>query len=112
MLAQFWQFPDQASSVAHRVDHVYYYIIGTTVAISTTVAVLVIYFAIKYRRRSEEIPRPILGSTTLETLWSAIPLVIALSMFVWSTRVYFDMMPPPADALEVYVVGRQWMWKL
>jgi cytochrome c oxidase subunit II len=112
MIAEFSLFPDQASTVAHRVDHVYYYIIGTTVGISTAVAVLVIYFAIKYRRRSEEPPKPIHGSLTLETLWTVIPLLIALSMFVWSTRVYFDMVRPPDDALEVYVVGRQWMWKL
>jgi cytochrome c oxidase subunit II len=112
MLADVGLFPDQASTMAPRVDHVYYFIIGTTVAISTTVAVLVIYFAIKYRRRGDEIPRPILGSTLLETVWSVIPLLIALGMFVWSARVYFDMTVPPADAQEVYVVGRQWMWKL
>jgi cytochrome c oxidase subunit 2 len=104
--------PEQASTVAHRVDHVFYFIVGTTVAISTTVAVLVIYFAVKYRRRGDEIPQPIHGSLLLELLWSVIPLVIALGMFVWSARVYFDMVTPPADASEVYVVGRQWMWKL
>jgi cytochrome c oxidase subunit 2 len=112
MLAQFTLFPDQASSVAQRVDHIYYYIIGTTVTISTAVAVLVIYFAIKYRRRSDEVPPPIHGSRTLETLWSVIPLCIAMSMFVWSARVYFDISRAPDDVIEVYVVGRQWMWKL
>jgi cytochrome c oxidase subunit II len=112
MLAEFSLFPDQASTAAARVDRVYFYIIGVTVAVSTAVAVLVIYFAIKYRRRSEEIPRPIVGSLLLETLWTVIPLGIALTMFVWSARVYFDMVRPPDDALEVYVVGRQWMWKL
>jgi cytochrome c oxidase subunit 2 len=111
-LADFSLFPEQASTVAARVDHIYYYIIGVTVAISSAVAVLVIYFAIKYRRRGEEVPKPILGSMTLETLWSVIPLLIALSMFVWSARVYFDIVTPPADAREVYAVGRQWMWKL
>jgi cytochrome c oxidase subunit 2 len=112
VLADIGLFPDQASTVAQRVDHVYYFIIGTTVAISTAVAVLVIYFAIKYRRRGDEVPHQMVGSTVLETLWSVIPLVIALTMFFWSTSVYFDMTTPPADAEEVYVVGRQWMWKL
>jgi cytochrome c oxidase subunit 2 len=110
MLADVALFPDQASTVAPRVDHVYYFIIGTTVVISTVVAVLVIYFAIKYRRRGDEIPRPIVGSVLLETLWTVIPLGIALTMFGWSARVYFDMTTPPDDALDVYVVGRQWMW--
>ncbi len=112
MLAQVVLFPDQASTVAQHVDNVYFYIIGITVAISTAVAVLVIYFAIRYHRRSEEIPRPIHGSLVFETLWTFIPLVIALSMFVWSARLYFDISRPPDDALEVYAVGRQWMWKL
>lgn len=105
-------FPEQGSTVAHRVDHVYYFIIGTTVAISTAVAALVIYFAVKYRRRGDEVPRQIVGSTLLEAIWSVIPLAIALVMFYWSASVYFDMTTPPADAEEVYVMGRQWMWKL
>src|SRR3954451_22217103 len=104
MLADVALFPDQASTVAPRVDHVYYFIIGTTVVISTVVAVLVIYFAIKYRRRGDEIPRPVVGSILRETLWSVIPLGIALAMFAWSARVYFDMVTPPDDALDVYVV--------
>jgi cytochrome c oxidase subunit 2 len=112
MLAQVPLWPDQASTVAPRVDHLYAFILGVTVSISTAVAVLVIYFAIKYRRRSEEVPKPIVGSTVLEVLWSVIPLGIALVMFVWSARLYFDLVRPPDDALEVYVVGRQWMWKL
>jgi cytochrome c oxidase subunit II len=111
-LAQVPLFPDQASTVAASVDHVYYFIVGTTVAVSSVVAVLVIYFAIKYRRRSEEVPRPILGSHLLEGLWSGIPLVVVLVMFVWAARVYFDIVKPPDNAEEVYVVGRQWMWKL
>jgi cytochrome c oxidase subunit 2 len=112
MIADVALFPDQASTVAPRVDHVYYFIVGITVAISTTVAVLVIFFAIKYRRRGNEIPRPIHGSTLLETLWSIIPLGIALGMFVWSTRVYFEMVTPPEDALDVYAVGKRWMWTI
>jgi cytochrome c oxidase subunit 2 len=112
MLADVALFPDQASTIAPRVDHVYYYIIGITVAISTAVAVLVIYFAVKYRRRGNEIPRPIHGSTLLETIWTVIPLGIALTMFVWSTRVYFEIVVPPEDSLDVYAVGRQWMWKI
>ena len=88
----------------------YYFIIGTTVAVSTVVAVLVIYFAVKYRRRSEAPPKPIVGSLLLEALWSGIPLLIVLVMFVWAARVYFEIVTPPQDAVEVFVVGRQWMW--
>src|SRR5271168_605114 len=106
MLADVALFPDQASTVAPRVDHVYYFIIGTTVGVSSLVAVLVFYFAIRYRRRGNEIPRPIAGSTILETIWSVIPLGITLIMFAWSTHVYIEMVSPPEDALDIYAVGK------
>jgi cytochrome c oxidase subunit 2 len=112
MLADVALFPDQASTVAPRVDLLYFFIVGITVAVSSAVAVLVFYFAIKYRRRGNEIPRAIVGSTLLETVWTVIPLGITMIMFVWSTQVYIGLVTPPDDALEVYVTGRQWMWKL
>ncbi len=111
-LADIWPLPDDASTFASRVDTLYFFIIGTTVAVSTLVAVLVIYFAIRYRRRSEdEIPVSIVGSHALEIAWSSIPLCIVMVMFGWSAWLYVDMSTAPADALEVYVIGKQWMWK-
>lgn len=111
MLAQIRLFPDQASTMAPRVDALYAFIIGITVAISTATAILLIYFTIRYRRRSDAVPPPIEGSLTLETIWSVIPLGIVLVMFFWSVSVYFDIVVPPANATDVYVVGKQWMWK-
>ena len=52
------------------------------------------------------------GSLALELLWSFIPLVIAMVMFVWGAKVFFDLYRPPAGAMEIYVVGKQWMWKV
>src|SRR6185503_6428231 len=45
-------------------------------------------------------------------LWTVIPFLIAMTMFGWGARVYFEQYKPPANAIEVYVVGKQWMWKL
>lgn len=112
ILADVGLFPEQASTIAPSVDRVYFFIIGTTVAVSTIVAVIVIYFAVRYRRRGDEVPKPIHGSMILELGWTGIPLVIVIVMFVWSTVVYFNIVRPPDDALEIYVTGRQWMWKL
>jgi cytochrome c oxidase subunit 2 len=69
-------------------------------------------FAIRFRRRSEsERPAAILGSVVLEMVWTAVPLAIVLVVFVWAADVFFDIKRVPPDAMEVYVVGKRWMWK-
>jgi cytochrome c oxidase subunit II len=104
--------PESASTLSGEVDAVYFYISGVTVFFTLLISTVVIFFVIRYRRRNAfEIPRPIEGSTTLETLWSVIPLLIAMSIFVWGAKLYFAEYRPPKNALEVYVVGKQWMWK-
>jgi len=104
--------PESASTESSRVDAIYFYLSGVTVFFTLLISLAIIFFVIKYRRRTpHEVPRPIAGSHKLEVLWSVIPLVIAMSFFVWGTKVFFRNMQPPTDALEVYVVGKQWMWK-
>ena len=106
-------FPEQASAMAARVDHLYFYLLAVSGFFAVLIAILVIIFAIKYRRRSEhELPRGIEGSLKLEIAWTVIPLGIAMSFFFWGARLFFAMNRPPNDALEVYVVGKQWMWKI
>jgi cytochrome c oxidase subunit 2 len=74
---------------------------------------ILVFFVIRYRRRTPyEIPRPIAGSHKLETLWTVIPFVIAMTMFAWGASVYFEQYSPPKNAIEIYVVGKQWMWKI
>jgi cytochrome c oxidase subunit II len=104
--------PESASTESSRVDALYFYLSGVTIFFSLLIAAVVTFFVIRYRRRTPfEIPRPIAGSHTLETVWSVIPFVIAMSFFVWGTGLYFRQYRPPKDAVEVYVVGKQWMWK-
>jgi cytochrome c oxidase subunit 2 len=104
-------FPEQASTMAVRVDALYYFLIGVSLVFAGLIFFLLGYFAVKYRRRSEaEQPRPIVGDLRLELLWSLIPLGLTMVMFVWGAGLYFTTMRPPTDALEIYVVGKQWMW--
>jgi cytochrome c oxidase subunit 2 len=111
--ADFQLFPDQASTAAPKVDAVFLYLLGVAIFFSVLIAVLVIGFAVKYRRRSpDEFPAPTVGSMRLEAAWIIIPLILEVIMFVWGASTYFYVARPPDDALEVYVVGRQWMWKV
>jgi cytochrome c oxidase subunit II len=106
-------FPDQASAMASRVDNLYFYLLAVSAFFSLLIASLVIFFAIRYRRRSaDELPTGIEGSLKLELAWTIIPLAISLSFFFWGARLFFAMNRPPNDALQVYVVGKQWMWKI
>src|SRR6059058_323800 len=112
MQSTFPLIPESASTLSSEVDAIYFYISGVTVFFTLLISAVVIFFVIRYRRRNAfEIPRLIEGSTKLETLWSVIPLLIALSMFVWGAKVYFAESRPPKNAMEIYVVGKQWMWK-
>src|ERR671933_271411 len=113
MFEQLPLFPREGSTTAVRVDAVFFFVLAVTLFFTALIALLVIVFAVRYRRRApDEIPAPVLGSTRLEIFWTAVPLVIGLGIFVWGAGIYFDIYRPPDDALEVYVVGRQWMWKV
>jgi len=113
MLFWFPFLPESASTVSGQVDALFFYLVGVTIFFTVLIAGMVIFFAIKYKRRTPfEIPRPIAGSLKLETMWTVIPFIIAMSMFVWGADVYFKQYRMPRDTMEVYVVGKQWMWKL
>jgi len=104
--------PESASTLSGDVDALYFYLSGVTLFFTLLIGGAIIFFVIRYRRRNAfEIPRPIEGSTKLETFWSVIPLLIAMSFFFWGASVFYRQYRPPANALEVYVVGKQWMWK-
>src|SRR5260370_7119718 len=73
----------------------------------------VIYFFFKYRRKdSSEVGVPIHGDMRLETAWIVVPLILALSMFGWGAVVYVDYRRAPMDTLDIYVIGKQWLWKI
>jgi cytochrome c oxidase subunit 2 len=105
-------FPAQASTIAPRVDNLYFFLIAVSAFFSVLVTVLVIVFAIKYRRRrATEVGAAIHGSLALELVWTGIPFILAMVMFVWGASVYFAIAKPPAETLDIYAVGKQWMWK-
>ena len=104
--------PEAASTVAGRVDALYIFLIAVAGFFSVLIAVLELAFAVKYRRRApDEVPRPIAGSIKLESVWIVIPFILSMGIFAWGASLYFTIMRPPQDALDVYVVGKQWMWR-
>lgn len=105
--------PEQASKLAVQVDILYYLLVGLSIFFALLIFFLIYIFAVRYRRRSEdEVPRQIPGLIQLELAWSVIPFGMALVVFVWGAKLYFTTYTPPTDALEIYVVGKQWMWHI
>ena len=113
MHESFTLFPETAAAAAVGVNHLYLF----EIAVSTVMTVLIFgalfVFAIKYRRRSpDEIPKQIEGSLKLEITWSILPFIIMLAFFVWGAKIFYEMYTPPKNAYNIYVVGKQWMWKV
>jgi cytochrome c oxidase subunit 2 len=105
-------FPAAASSMAGRVDALYFFLIGITAFFSMLIAGLIVYYAVKYRRRApRSVGTRIHGGFVLEIVWTVIPLLITMVIFVWGASIFFAMTHPPAETLDIYVVGKQWMWK-
>jgi cytochrome c oxidase subunit II len=104
-------FPEQASTVAAQVDYLYLFLVLITTFFSLLVGLLILFFAIKYKRTPERRAEQIHGSMLLEIIWTAIPLGISMVIFVWGAFLYYHIERPPANALQVYGVGKQWMWK-
>jgi cytochrome c oxidase subunit II len=113
MDTDFRLFPEQASSGASAIDHLYFYLLTVTTFFVALIFLCVIVFSMKYRRRpGRETGAQVRTSLRLEIVWIAVPFILVLIMFFWGASVYFPLYRSPSNALDVYVVGRQWMWKL
>src|SRR5437773_5371870 len=105
-------FPERASTMAVRVDALYFFLLAISVFFSLLIAGLIVFYAVRYRRRSRDcVGARILGGLARELAWTGIPLVITMVIFVWGASVYSAMARPPDETLNIYVVGKQWMWK-
>src|SRR5262247_3633968 len=100
-------FPEAASTIARRIDHLYYFLVIVSGFFTSLIFLLILYFAIKYRRRSEdEQPPQIPNNIALEVAWIVIPFILVMIMFVWGATLYFTGSHPPAGALEISVIGK------
>jgi cytochrome c oxidase subunit 2 len=104
-------FPREASTVAPWMDTLYFFLLTITVIGIILVGVLVFGFSIRYRKERHPVAIQVEGSTLLEATWTIMPLALFLVVFVWGALLYFRIYTPPTNAMNIYVVGKQWMWK-
>jgi cytochrome c oxidase subunit 2 len=106
-------YPEQASNFAPNVDALMLSIIAVCLFFAVAITIAILYFVFRFRRKSVgEIGVAIHGDMRLEAAWILVPLVLALAMFAGGAVVYVDFRRAPADTLDIYVIGKQWMWKL
>ncbi len=104
-------FPERASALAWQVDGLYFLLIAVSAFFTVLIFAVIFIFAVKYRRAAHPHPVHIEGSLPLELAWTLIPLGICMIFFAWGSLIYFQEARPPKGAMEIYVVGKQWMWK-
>jgi cytochrome c oxidase subunit II len=106
-------FPDQASTLAPQTDHLLYFLLAVSAFFTVGIFLSIFYFAVRYRRRSElEVPPKIAGVLSMEMAWTIVPFILTMIMFTWGASVFMQASRPPDNAISVYAVGKQWMWKL
>ncbi|XXF78116.1 cytochrome c oxidase subunit II [Myxococcaceae bacterium GXIMD 01537] len=104
--------PEQSSTFARKVDVLHAFMIGTTMLVAVGIGAAGLYFLVRYRRRSEQDATPHLEAPRwVEGLFVGAPLSLFLLWFGLGFRDFVWLQSPPADALDVYVTGKQWMWK-
>src|ERR1051325_2062498 len=110
-----WQnlplWPTRASTLADGSDALMIFMLAVTGFFTVMIFILIFVFALKYHRARNPVATQIEGSNTLEATWTLIPFGIFLIMFVWGAAIYMSSAQPPKDAEEIFVVGKQWMWK-
>jgi cytochrome c oxidase subunit II len=105
--------PESASSIANDVDLLLTVINLITVVATAGIFLAIIFFAVKYRRGARvNRVNPPQYNALVEVVWTGLPLLILMGIFFWSTFLYLHMRRIPTNAMNVYVVGKQWMWKL
>ena len=110
-LTEFALFPPQASAIAPYMDAFYFFLLLISLVGLVLVGLMVGVFSIMFRKEKNPQATHIEGSTLLEATWTIIPLALFMVCFVWGALLYFRIYNPPTNAMNIYIVGKQWMWK-
>jgi cytochrome c oxidase subunit 2 len=104
--------PERASTFADRVDTLHYFVVGVTMVASLAVGTAALFFFFRYRRRKPaQTTEYVVPSVKTEFLFVSLPLIFFLMWFAIGYRDFIFFTTPPKDAMDVYVMGKQWMWK-
>ena len=101
---------NEASNLAGAVDRAFIFIFSIAFLFTIAITGLIIYILFRYSRKREKNPKQFSGNTTLEIVWTVIPVLIVLVMFYFGEAGFSPMRKVPAGAMPVKVIGRMWAW--
>jgi cytochrome c oxidase subunit 2 len=105
--------PPEASTFASEMDPLFYFILYLCIFFFVLLMGATVWFSLKYRERSaDQKTSPIKHNGRLEFLWSAIPTVLLLVIFVWAQKGFLGLSTAPADSLDLRVTGQKWNWTI
>jgi cytochrome c oxidase subunit 2 len=104
--------PPAATAIAQKVNSLYGFMLVTSLIFFVLLIGGMIYFVYKYKRKGADDKTPyITHDHTLEFVWSFIPFVIFMVCFAWGAYVYMEMRTFDANAMEINVTGKKWVWE-
>ena len=103
--------PQTASHVAAWWNDLFNFVMGISLVFFVPLILVTAYFVFRYHHTRVKKVEDFHGNTSLEILWTVIPTILVLFIFVWGWLVYKKMTRSPKDAFEVRVMGQQWQWK-
>jgi cytochrome c oxidase subunit 2 len=101
---------DVVANPVSGVNQAFLYILGLSIVLLIGITITMIYFVVKYRRSKNPEPADIRGNWMLEVAWTAVPSIIALSMFIFGWSSYMGLRDVPDDAIEIEVYAQQFSW--
>jgi cytochrome c oxidase subunit II len=107
-----WMMGEQASTLAPNIDNLFMFISAVNTFFFVLICACIVIFVRKYRRKSADDFTPhITHNQTLEIVWSVVPLIILIGIFFWGFHGYVTAQIAPANAIEIQVTGKKWVWQ-
>jgi len=102
---------DQVTPIGREAEGFHNYILMPAIVVITLIVLfLMLYVILRYRRAAHPVPSRTTHNTTVEVLWTLIPVLILVIIAVPSIRLLAHQYSPPQADLTVKVVGNQWFW--
>ena len=104
------------SLVSSKEAELFRIILYMSVGVFVVVWVLLLINIIFFRHRDpedKEEPRQKYGNIRLEILWTAVPILLVLTLFILTVRTMQAVAAPAPtqDDIQITVVGHQWWWE-